>query len=61
VVLGGKQALLDRQLSNGDLQDLEIGNFIDHRRRFMVVTAVIMVVIVRLLHVLHSQIIAINR
>ena len=37
VILGGEQALLDRQLAYGDLQNLEIGYFVDHRRRWMLV------------------------
>jgi hypothetical protein len=51
----------DRQLANSDLQYLEIGNFIDHRRRWMVVSGVVMVVTVRLLHALYSQPAPINR
>ena len=51
----------DRQFANGDLQYLEVGNFIDHRRRWMVVIAVGIVVAVRVLHALYSKIVAVNR
>ncbi len=61
MIVGGEKALLDCQLANSDFQYLEIGNFIDHRRRWMVVSAVVMVVIVRLLHALYSHLAPINR
>ena len=61
MIFGGEQALLDRQLANRDFQYLEIGNFIDHRRRWMVVITVGTVVVVRVLHAPYSQLASINR
>src|SRR5947208_2353689 len=55
VIFGGEQTLVDRQFANGDFQYLEVGNFIDHRRRRMVVIAVGIAVTVRVLHALYSQ------
>ena len=46
MIFGGEQALLDRQLANGQFEDFEVGNLIDHRRRRMVVAAMLMVVAV---------------
>ena len=61
VIVGGEQALLERQLANSDFQYLEVGNFIDHRRRWMVVIAVRIVVVVRLWHALCSHLASVNR
>jgi hypothetical protein len=41
MIFGGEQALLDRQLANCYFNHFEIGNFVDHRGRRVVVTAVV--------------------
>ena len=46
MILGSKQAVLDRKLAHSDLQDLEVRYFVHHRRRFMLVTIVAMAMVV---------------
>ena len=48
VILGGKQTLLDRQLAHGDFENFEVAYFLHHRRGWMAVVAV--AVVVRLRH-----------
>src|SRR6266566_8390741 len=37
MILRGEEAVLDRKLPHGDLQNLEVSYLFDHRRRFMIV------------------------
>ena len=45
VFLGGEDALLDAQLAQRDLQDLEVGDLVDHRLDGPVVVVVVVVVV----------------
>ena len=48
MVLGGKKAVLDRQLAHGNLQNLIIRYFFHHRRRRMFMTMIVIIAVVRL-------------
>ncbi len=45
VLLGGEDALLDAQLAQRDLEDLEVGDLVDHRLDGAVVVVVVVVIV----------------
>ena len=61
MIFGGEQAFLDRQFTDSQFQNFEVGNFVDHRRRGMIVAPVSRMVVAVVLCICHVLLLWLGR